>query len=205
MRSSANPQKWLRRFHAWVGAALLGLCLFFAITGFALNHRAVLKIPFFDKGEVTVMMPLAVPPVTPEALIERLGEQFAFAPEHLQFRREAARHVVWAGRQVSQPEQWIVTANLPGKALRAEYWVGNAEAEVRLSRPNLWLHLARLHMAIGASATWVVLADLLVAGLLFLALSGLWMWGRLHGSRGRLLGLACSGIGVALAIGWLVG
>ena len=37
MLSTANPKKWLRRLHAWLGAALIALFLFFAITGFALN------------------------------------------------------------------------------------------------------------------------------------------------------------------------
>lgn len=201
--SARNPQKWLRRLHAWLGAAVLGLCLFFAITGFALNHRAVLKIPLFDKGEVTVVMPLADPPAAPEALVERLSGQFGFAPQHMQVKREAARNVEWAGRRVGQPEQWIVTANQPSKTLRAEYWVGNGQAEIRLGRPNLWLHLARLHMATGPSAAWVVLADALVAGLLFLAFSGLWMWGRLHGSRRLLAGLGGTGVALALAIGWM--
>lgn len=201
--SVKNPQKWLRRLHAWVGTLVLGLCLFFAITGFALNHRAILKIPLFDKGEVTVVMPLAEPPSSPEALLGQLSGQFGFAPQGMQLKREPGRDVDWGGRRVSQPERWVVTANQPAKTLLAEYWVGNSQAEVRLGHPNLWLHLARLHMAIGSGAAWVVLADGLVAGLLFLALSGLWMWGRLHGSRRRQAVLGSAGVVVLLAIGWM--
>jgi hypothetical protein len=202
--SAVNTQKWLRRLHAWLGAALIGLLLFFAITGFALNHRAILKIPFFDKHEVTIMLPLAEPPADPQQLAARLAGQFGFPPGQMQIKREAAREIEWAGRPLTQPEQWIISANQPAKSLRADYWAGNAQAEVRLSQPNLWLHLARLHMAIGTGPVWVVLADLVVAGLLFLAISGLWLWSRLHGSRRRLIGLSGGGLALALMIGWAV-
>lgn len=201
--SARNPQKWLRRLHAWLGAALIGLFLFFAITGFALNHRAILKIPFFDKHEVTIMLPLVEPPADPPALANQLAGRFGFPPEQMQIKRQASREVEWAGRVLTQPEHWIISANQPAKALHAEYWPGNAHAEIRLSQPNLWLHLARLHMAIGTGPLWVILADMVVIGLLFLALSGLWLWGRLHGSRHRLLGLSGGGLLLALLIGWI--
>lgn len=202
--SAHRSQKWLRRLHAWLGAALISLFLFFAITGFALNHRAILKIPVFDKHEVSIMLPLVNPPSDPQALATQLASRFDFPPEQMQIRREASRKIEWAGQVLTQPEQWIISANQPAKALHAEYWPGNAQAEIRLSQPNLWLHLARLHMAIGTGPLWVILADMVVIGLLFLALSGLWLWGRLHGSSRRLIGLSGGGLLLALVIGGIV-
>lgn len=205
MLSAANPKKWLRRLHAWLGAALIALFLFFAITGFALNHRATLKLPLLDKGESTVILRLDTVPFQPEQLLTRLAREYDFPPEQLQIKREAARQIVWSGQTLTQPEQWIVSANQPARTLRAEYWVGNLQAEVRLGKPNLMLHLARLHMAIGTGPAWVILADCAVAGLLFLSLSGLWLWGRLHGTRRLLIGLFGSGLSIALLIGWAAG
>lgn len=202
MHLAANPKKWLRRLHAWLGAALIALFLFFAITGLALNHRATLKLPLLDKGESTVILTLDTAPLQPEQLLARLASEYDFPPEQLQIKREAARQIVWSGQTLTQPEQWIISANQPARTLRAEYWVGNLQSEVRLGKPNLMLHLARLHMAIGTGPAWVILADFAVAGLFFLSLSGLWLWGRLHGTKRLLIGLFGGGLSLVFLIGW---
>lgn len=199
----ANPRKWLRRLHAWLGMLLVAGLLLFAATGFLLNHRAVMKIPALAKDEAVVVLPLA--PATAEALPALLAGRFGFAAEQLTVRREAAREVVWSGQHLVQPERWIVSADQPSRSLRAEHWVGSRQVEVRLATPNLWLHLARLHMAIGSGPAWILLADALALGLLVLAASGFWMWGRLHGSPRRLAGLAGGGLMLAAVLGWLAG
>lgn len=203
MHLTANPKKWLRRLHAWLGAALIALFLFFAITGFALNHRATLKLPLLDKGESTVILKLESAPIDVDQLLSRLASEYNFPPEQLKIKKESARQVIWSEQTLTQPEQWIISANQPSRSLRAEYWVGNLEAEIKLGKPNLMLHLARLHMAIGTGPTWVIVADLAVAGLLFLCLSGLWLWGRLHGTKQLLIGLFGGGLSLALVIGWM--
>lgn len=203
MYLTANLKKWLRRLHAWLGAALIALFLFFAITGFALNHRATFKLPLLDKGESTVILMLGTAPSQPEQLLARLASEYDFPPEQLKIKHEAARQITWSGRTLNQPEQWIISANQPSRSLRAEYWVGNLQAEVKLGKPNLMLHLARLHMAIGTGPAWVIFADLAVAGLIFLSLSGLWLWGRLHGTKRLLIGLFGGGCSLALMIGWI--
>ena len=115
MYLTANPKKWLRRLHAWLGAALIALFLFFAITGFALNHRATLKLPLLDKGESTVILTLGTAPSQPEQLLTRLASEYDFPPEQLKIKHEAARQIVWSGQTLTQPEQWIISANQPSR------------------------------------------------------------------------------------------
>lgn len=204
-RRPAAAQKWLRRLHAWVGLALAALLLLFAATGLLLNHRAVMKIPALERNEVVVVLPLVVVPATPEALAVMLAGRFAWAPESMVIRREAARTVEWSGQELRQPERWLISSDQPSRSLRVDFWVGSRQAEVRLATPNLWLRLARLHMAIGSGPVWILLADALVVGLVFLAVSGFWLWGRLHGSPRRLVGLAGGGLLLVLLLGGLAG
>ena len=63
-----NLQKWLRRIHAWFGLAIASMLLLFAVTGFLLNHRAVMKIPALDRKEVMQILPLEAGPADPQAL-----------------------------------------------------------------------------------------------------------------------------------------
>lgn len=195
----------MRRLHAWVGLAFVALLLLFTVTGVLLNHRAVMKIPALEKNEVVVVLPLPAVPTAPEELVATLAGRFGFAPKQLTVRREVAREVDWAGQRLTQPERWTISADQPSRALRAEYWVGSQQAEVRLATPNVWLRLARLHMSIGSGPIWVLLADGLAVGLVFLGASGFWLWGRLHGSSGHLLGLAGGGLLLALVLGGLAG
>lgn len=199
----SNPRKWLRRLHAWTGLALAVPLLLFALTGFLLDHRAVMKIPAFEKREVLQVLAFDAAASSPDALAERLAPTLGVAAEALQRRIEPARRVEWNGVPVDQPARWTLSADTPSESLRVDYWAGSRQAEFRRSRPNLWLHLARLHMSVGAGPAWVLLADAAALGLVFLGLSGFWLWSRLHGSRRRLAWLAGGGLMLAAALaGW---
>jgi hypothetical protein len=204
-RPAAKSRKWLRRLHAWCGAALAALALLFAVTGFLLNHRAVMKIPALDRREAVEVVSLPAPPADPRALAEALAPALGIAPAALSPRIEPERAVEWDGRILRQPPRWTLVADTPSRAIRIEHWTGSRQAEIRLARPNLGLHLARLHMAIGTGPGWILLADAAALGLAFLALSGFWMWGRLHGPAVRLALLASGGLTLATALAWLAG
>src|SRR5262249_29148400 len=53
--------KWLRRTHAWFGLWGAALGLLFGVTGFLLNHRAVLKIPAAKMEERRIQLQLPTP------------------------------------------------------------------------------------------------------------------------------------------------
>lgn len=201
----ANPRKWLRRLHAWCGLALAGMLLLFTLTGFLLNHRAVMKIPALDKQEVTRILPLPERPADPAALAAQVASQLGVDAGSFKPRVEAERTVAWDGRPLVQPARWTLTADTPAQSIRIDYWVGSGQAEARLTRPNLWLYLARLHMAIGTGPAWILLSDAAALGLGALALSGFWMWGRLHGPPRRLAALAAAGTALAGMLAWLAG
>lgn len=203
--SRGNPRKWLRRLHAWCGLALAALLVLFSVTGFLLNHRAVMKIPALHKQEVRQVLRLEEPAASPALLASQLGPGLAVAPEAFRIRVEPARSVEWGGKTVEQPARWVLVADSPSESIQLDHWAGSRQVEVRRIRPNLWLRLARLHMSIGTGPAWILLADAAALGFLFLGLSGFWLWGRLHGSRGLLGLLAAGGVTLTVGLGWLAG
>ena len=200
-----NAQKWLRRIHAWFGLAIASMLLLFAVTGFLLNHRAVMKIPALDRKEVTQLLPVEATPADPKALAAALGPALGVDPAALKPKVDPARAVSWGEGEVRQPERWTLRADTPSETVQVEYWLGSRQAEVKRTKPNLWLYLARLHMSIGTGPAWILLSDAAALGLAFLGISGFWLWGRLHGSRRRLTLLATGGLALAGSFAWLAG
>lgn len=200
-----NAQKWLRRVHAWFGLVIASMLLLFAVTGFLLNHRAVMKIPALDRKEVTQLLPLEAGPADPQALAAALAPALGVEAKALKPKVEPARAVSWGDGELRQPERWTLRADTPSETVQVEYWLGSHQAEVKRTKPNLWLYLARLHMSIGTGPAWVLLSDAAALGLAFLGLSGFWLWGRLHGSRRRLTLLASIGLALTSTLAWLAG
>jgi hypothetical protein len=200
-----NLQKWLRKLHAWAGLALSGVFLLFAVTGFLLNHRAVLKIPALQRQEIRELMPVPRAPASPEAMQASVLAALGLEGGSRRMVVEPAREVNWDGRAVQQPARWTLHHDTPSLSTRVEYWVGTDRAEIVRTRPNLWLHFARLHMSVGTGSAWTVLADAVALSLAALALSGFWLWGRLHGGRARLAVIAFGGAGTTLLLGLMAG
>lgn len=200
-----NSQKWLRRIHAWFGLAIASMLLLFAVTGFLLNHRAVMKIPALDRQEITQLLPVEALPADPKALAAALAPALGMDATALKPKVDPARMVSWGDRELQQPERWTLRADTPSETVQVEYWRGSRQAEVKRTQPNLWLYLARLHMSIGTGPAWILLSDAAALGLAFLGISGFWLWGRLHGSRGRLTLIASGGLALAGSLAFLAG
>jgi hypothetical protein len=73
---------------------------------------------------------------------------------------------------------------------------------VKRQDPNAWALLTRLHTGTGATAAWVLLVDTLAGALITLALSGLLLWSRLHGSRLTALGIALGSVFLTFSLAW---
>jgi hypothetical protein len=113
-----------------------------------------------------------------------------------------AQTVVWNGEVVRQPQLWKIFFASPQRAFHAEYWAGNAFVTVKRQDPNLFSLLTRLHMGNGVNAAWVLLADTLAGGLVVLALSGILLWSRLHGTRLAAAGLGLGSLGLMIWFAW---
>ncbi|BAL26190.1 PepSY-associated TM helix domain-containing protein [Azoarcus sp. KH32C] len=200
-----NSQKWLRRIHAWFGLAVSAMLLLFAITGFLLNHRAVMKIAALDRKEVVQLLPVEATPADPKALAVALAPRLGLDSAAFKPKVDPARAVAWSEARIVQPERWTLRADMPSESVQIEYWKGSRQVEVKRTQPNLWLYLARLHMSTGTGPAWVLLADAAALGLALLGLSGFWLWGRLHGSRRQLAMIASGGLMLAGGLAWLAG
>jgi hypothetical protein len=182
--------KWLRRTHAWFGLWGAALGLLFGITGFLLNHRAVLKIPAAKMAESRIQLPLPTPAPDNAQALAALLQQALHVTQAPIIRIEESRPVPWRDGSVRQPARWQVNFATPKLMITAEYWAGDASVSVRQMEANLFAFLTRLHMGSGLGVGWILLADTFAGGIIVLALTGILLWTRLHGPR-----LAAAGLG----------
>ena len=192
---------WLRKTHLYVGlwGAVLGLL--FGVTGFLLNHRAIMKIPVEKTVQKTVQVTL------PERSFAKPDELSAWLQQELNFipaspavvKTQPAKAVIWGDREVQQPERWTVTLTRPERGVTAEYFVGNRFVKLDHVDATPIGTLTRLHMSIGVNAFWVLLSDTIAGGMILLSITGLLLWTQLHTVRtiavmtsvGALVGAMC--------------
>lgn len=194
---------WLRRTHAWVGLWGAALALLFGATGILLNHRAVMKIPAAKVEEALIQLSLPDPkPDSAQALARWLQSELQVDRPAVLIKVEPAQTVIWNGHAVQQPQMWRVFFASPQRGFNAEYWTGNAFVTVKRQDPNFFALLTRLHMGTGVSAAWILLVDTLAGGLIVLALSGILLWSRLHGSRLTAAAIALTSLGLLTWFAW---
>lgn len=197
-RISANAQRGkflrsLRKIHGWLGlwGAVLGLL--FGVSGFLLNHRAVLKIPAskMEVSEIQLAMPEPLPVNAQE--FTRFIQQsldIQHGPSQRKPRREEpAIDARFLGKDVPQPERWEVNFVMPHAMIQAEYIAGNQFATVKREDANLWGFIMRMHKGVGANAAWVLLADSIAGAFILLSLTGVLLWTKMRGSRLVMSGL----------------
>ncbi|MGZ5599751.1 MAG: PepSY-associated TM helix domain-containing protein [Methylobacter sp.] len=190
--------KWLRRTHACVGLWGAALGLLFGISGILLNHRMVMKIPAVKMEQSQIELALPTPlPADAKALALWLQAQLSIDREPNKISAEPAKTVTWSGQNIQQPGQWRVDFQSPQQSVSAEYWVGNTYVSVKRQDANAFAFITRLHKGVGMGTAWVLLADTLAGGLVFLSLTGLLLWTKLHGSRLAMAGLGLTSLGLA--------
>jgi len=187
--------KWLRRIHAWVGLWGAALGLLFGVSGILLNHRMVMKIPAVKMEQSQVELALPTPlPVDAKALATWLQTQLSIGREPSKVSTEPSKAVTWAGQNFQQPGQWRVDFHSPQQSVNAEYWVGNTFVSIKRQDANIFAFITRLHKGVGMGTAWVLLADTMAGGLIFLSLTGLLLWTKLHGSRLAMAGLGLTSL-----------
>lgn len=194
---------WLRKTHLYVGlwGAVLGLL--FGVTGILMNHRAIMKIPVEKTVQSTAQLPLPDKAFgTPEELSAWLQAEIAFAPTAPPIlKKQPSKTVVWADRDVLQPERWTVTLTRPERGVTAEYFVGNRFVKLDMADATPIGTLTRLHMAIGVNAFWVLLSDTIAGGMILLSITGLLLWTQLHTVRTIA---AMTSVGALLGAVWFM-
>lgn len=195
----ARLLKWLRKTHLYLGlwGALLGLL--FGFTGILLNHRSIMKIPVERVAQQKMQMPLpANPPASAKEMAAWLQQELAFTPAQApMIKSQPAKRVIWADREVSQPERWTVSLQSPTHGINAEYFVGNRFVQIDQIDATLIGTLTRLHTASGVNAFWVLLSDTIAGSLILLSITGLLLWTQLN--KIRSLGVATT-LGALLAL-----
>ena len=176
-KKRAPWRPWLRAIHRDLGYVAVGLTLVYAASGLAVNHIAQWDPNFRDTSEVHELGPL--PQDDDAALTKKvLGELHIEQKPRDTYRASAERFdIVFDGRSLHvNPKTGHVLDE--GQKPRVLLRVAN------------WLHLNR------GKKAWTYFADAYAAGLLFLAISGMFMVAGKKGFfwRGALL------VGIGLAV-----
>lgn len=183
--------RWLKRTHAWM--ALWGgiAGTLFGLTGILLNHREVMKIPAVESHTSHAQLELSAPPADADAFAAYVQHELQLPDPPARINKQAAKSVPWGDKGLKQPERWEAVFTSPQRQINAEYWVGNNSISVQNREGNGFFWLTRLHKATGVHIGWILAADALAGTLLFMTLTGILLWSRLHGPR--LLAIALFG------------
>ncbi len=203
--SRASFLQKLRKLHAWIGLGGSALGLLFGITGFLMNHRAVMKITTPKPEVQQVQVELAQPPASIEALATDLASRYGYSATRARLKVQAAQAARFSGAEVVDAEQWSIT--LPGHSrfLKATYVPGGRVVKLEQSRTGFIGAMERMHKAESGDAPWILLADAFAGSLIFLTLSGILLWSQLDGKRVIAVGLVAGGFIALLLVasrGW---
>ncbi len=193
---------WTRRLHSYLGLYFLSFLWLLSFSGLVLNHGSWTFTQFWPQRRVSKYERAVSDPAGGEtdrarALMAQIGisgevewvvpEQ---APGHLRFR--------------------VVR---PGRNYEVDADFGRGAAAVEETKVNAWGVLNTLHHLNGvhvgdarntrdwfATSLWVFCMDALAAGLLFIAVSGIYIW--LYTGRRRLFGWITLAAGVLTC--WLL-
>lgn len=173
----------VRAWHRDSGYVLVGLTLVYAISGLAVNHITDWD-PNFRSYRKTHQLQTPLP--TGEAeLTSAVLQQLNI--------REKPQETFAAGSE-------RLDVKLPGRTLRVNPRTGRVVEDGQ--KPRFFLRLANwLHLNRGKKA-WTIVADLYAAGLLLLAVSGLFMLPGKNGLRGR--GGLLVALGIAVPVLYVV-
>ena len=173
----------VRTLHRDAGYLAVGLTLVYAISGLAVNHLADWDPNFQNfKAVHEVGKPL---PGDTDAAVRAALDTVGVHAQPTQVHR-------WAPDQLE-----IVVGE---RRINANPETGRIVEEGR--KPRVFVRLANwLHLNRGKKA-WVYFADLFAVGLLFLALSGIFMLPGKNGIRGR--GVVLVAIGVAIPLLYVI-
>ena len=90
----------------------------------------------------------------------------------------------------------------PNAAISATYLPEANLLRVSKTESNVWAIIKDLHKGVGTSIPWILLMDAMAGALIFMGLTGIVLWTRLHGPRIAAVGILFGSAGFALAVIW---
>lgn len=189
-----NTIRLLRKIHGWLGlwGAILGLL--FGVSGFLLNHRAVMKIPVAKMEETEIQLAVPAPhPINNQQFIRFIQTSLNInhEPSKPKGPRGGAleREAKFMNKSVKQPKIFKIDFQLPHARIQAEYVAGNEFATIKREDANVWSFITRMHKGVGANTAWVLLADSIAGAMLVLSITGVLLWTKMRQSRLVMAGL----------------
>lgn len=199
---------WLRRTHAWTGVYGALVFFFLGLTGFYLHHRAVMKIEGGALREVAAIN-VAVEPgliAGEEALAAWMKKELSISAEPAASRGRPGEPVSFGGRKAEQPATYKVTFRAPNAVITGEYEAGANRVSVKRSNASLLKGLIDMHKVVGVNKLFILIMDTMAGAMMFMSLSGVLLWTRLHGPRLAavgILGAVAAASAVALSGTWV--
>ena len=208
-RNSPRREKrfhtWTRDLHLYLGLFISPFVVVFALSVFPLVHSWVPGGA--APAKTTTMEGLALPPN-----LETSKGLEQMAAMHQVLSQLGVEGEIWNARQIPREKRFTITVNIPGVITDVDLRVESKSATVVRREPGIWDVMVYLHkmpgphlMAIrGNSAfmhAWRWLTDATVYVLLFITVSGVYLWAMLRAERGIGLGLLAAG---ALTLGGMI-
>lgn len=180
MKWSNKVRKWLRILHRDLGYLLIGFCLIYAVSGFLLNHMDG-KDPAYETTHEKVAL-------APGLSKKTLGE-------------------TWESQSDLPPLKGILNANEGFYRVMLDggvgiYNIATGEVDYEFHRQKVLIYyLNKFHY--NKVNGWTPMADFFAFSLIFLALSGLFMFAGKNGVAGRGKWFLAAGILIPLLFVWL--
>ena len=182
---------WLRRTHAWTGfyGALFFFCL--GLTGFYLDHRAVMRIEGGKLEEVATLH-VDVDPgqiTNQRELTDWMQKRFDIGVEPSRGRQRRGGPVSFGGRREMRAANMTVTFRGPNAIITGEYELGANSVFVKRSTASPLRMLMDMHKVVGVNKAFILIMDTMAGAMMFMSLSGVLLWTRLHGPRLAAVGI----------------
>lgn len=190
-RTSATAYRWIRQFHLWLGAWGALAAILYGITGLVMNHRfgdsAWPQGDSRETGKQSLPIPAAAR-ATPEQLSLWLRDHNGLDATMIRKGGPGGG----GNRGGGDAPKWRLSGGNARHAWTLEYAPGSDTAVLERTQQTPLAAFNRLHKGVGGGQWWILLADSFAVAMVFLGLSGIWMWAR--GRRPRELAMSVMGL-----------
>jgi hypothetical protein len=205
-RRAAAFATWNRKGHYYLGLYFLFFLWLFAFTGLLLNHSSWAFAQFFPTRKISKFERQIQSPAPASGL-----DRARSVMRQLGIEGEIA----WSAAR-SDSARLDFNVNRPGRVYQVQTDLKEGRAAVTLIEFNAWGVLRTLHTFVGVSpddprsrrnwiltSFWAFTMDAVAAGIVFMVLSGIYMWWRLRDKRKA--GLAALALGIAICALFVTG